>query len=180
MKVKSSIILTLSFLTLLISSVNAGWFGTNSLDHSYFITSNYRDEDAPPGATVVITAATTDSRVKAVRFLWFAPDGTLARISKRIPVWNNGSEWTNTTGSYPIYFAEDKHKPNVPGRWGVVAVFLDDREIILCRFSIVIAVRFTFFNVVPEIEIFGTVGAASAMLLGFGFFIMKRRRLPSM
>ena len=176
MKTKWSAAIASLFAMLLISTANASFLGPNNLDHGYFLTSNYSGKDAPPGATLIVTAETTDVRVTAVRFLWFAPDGSLARISPRISVWENSSEWTNGTGSYTIYFAEDGYEPSLSGHWGVVAIFLDLSENIICRFSIFVAIRFTFFNVIPEIQALGTAGSAGIMVLGLALFIIKGRK----
>lgn len=176
MKVRLSIILTLILSTLLISTANAGFLFPNNLDSGYYLTSNYQGENVPPGATVTMTAETTNTRAKSVQFFWFAPDGTLARISDKIPVWENGSTWTNDEGTFTIYFAEDSYTPNVPGHWGVVAIFFGEGGIILCRHTIILAIRFTFFNVVPEIQVAGSAGAAGIMLLGLSLFVMKKRK----
>jgi hypothetical protein len=176
MKAKLSIALLLILTTLLVSTASAGFIFPNDLDSGYYLTSNYHGESVPPGATVTMTAESTNTRVRSVQFLWFAPDGTLARVSDRIPVWTNGSTLTNDEGTFTIYFAEDNYIPNVPGHWGVVAVFFGEGGIILCRHNVILAIRFTFFNVVPEIQVAGTAGAAGIMLLGFGLFAMKKRK----
>jgi hypothetical protein len=57
-----------------------------------------------------------------------------------------------------------------------MALFLGMSENIICRFSIFVAVRFTFFNVIPEIQALGTAGSAGIMVLGLALFIIKRTK----
>jgi hypothetical protein len=91
-------------------------------------------------------------------------------------VWTNGSSWTNGAGSHTIYFAEDSYEPSLSGHWGIVALFLDEVETVICRFHILVALRFTFFNVIPEIQALGTAGSVGVMVLGLGIVTLRRRK----
>jgi hypothetical protein len=167
-------IILLSTLTLLfISSFVMSAYAVNtegSLPSGYYVTSNYHGINVPPGASVIVTAMSTDWRVDKVTFIWKNPaDQTVLTETKA--VYTNGSEYNGKL----IRYANSTFTPNAIGDWGVQAKFLDVRHFCICTWTTRLATRATSFNVIPEIPIIGTVGASIAMLAGFTY---KMKRKP--
>jgi len=174
MRARIAIVLALLSLLLLVSNARADWLDHVNLDEGYFITSRQSGEEA--SEVVIVTAGTTDKRVEVIKFAWFAPDGSLTRITPKIPVKEKESKYTNETGSYTVYFAEDEFKTDFPGYLRVIAIFQDNGEATLQTQNHKIAVRINSLNIVPEIQLVGTAGSAGMMLLGLGFYIKKKRQ----
>lgn len=174
MKARIAIVLALLSTLLLVSNTRADWLDHVNPDEGYFITSRKTGEEA--SEVFIVTAGTTDKRVEVIKFAWFAPDGSLTRITPKIPVKERESQYTNKTGSYTVYFAEDEFKTDFPGYLRVVAIFQDDSAITLQTQNHKIAVRINLLNVVPEIQLAGTAGSTGIMLLGLGFYIKKKRQ----
>jgi len=146
----------------------------DTLDSGYSVRKIPEDNPYSGEEPVTIIAETTNSKVCFILFKWFAPDGRLVhfRIFFAKP---NGATWTNSSGTYTIYSAEDTYTPNIPGHWRVKVVFLGIGGYsifywYLCRF----AIRTSSFNVIPEIPVLGSIGVASAMFSGF--FVYKKKK----
>jgi len=172
MKIKFAI-LPLLFLCLVILSVEAQW---NALNSGYAITTNYHGKNVLPGTLITATAGTIDSNVLNVTFVWKFPNETIAFIDAEIVVGGNGTEWTDSSGSFPIYYAQSSYRPTIVGDWGVQAFFNGPGGHIHGQGTDIIAIRATSFNVIPEIPVIGTAGAAIAMLLGLGLFTTRRKK----
>lgn len=150
---------------MLMAYANAAW---PSLGSGYAITTNYQGKNVPLGTVVTATAGTTDSIVKTVTFKWKYPNGTVASEVSNVPVWSNGSRYDGKL----IYYAQSTYTADTNGDWGVQALFNDPIAIRAASFNVVGPQ-----NVVPEIPIIGTAGAAIGMSLGLGFFLIKRNKI---
>jgi len=171
MEKRNSLILS-TLILLLISSFVMSVYAINttgSLASGYAVTSNYHGKDVPPGANVVVTAMTTDSRVDKVTFIWKNPAGQVA-FTETKPVYTNGTKFNNKL----IRYATSTYSPNTLGDWGVQAKFLDVHHLCRCTCTARLATRATSFNVIPEVPIIGTAGASIAMLLGFTYKIKRK------
>ena len=176
MRTKMVIVLALLSVFLIISSARADLLVHVGLDEGYLISSYQADEENSEAVTIV--AETTDKRVEVIKFTWFAPDGSLTRMTPKIPVKESKSKYVNETGTYAVYFAEDEFRTDFPGYLRVVAIFQDEGETTLQAQNHKIAVRVNLLNVVPEIQLAGTAGSVGMMLLGLGLYIRKRRQKP--
>lgn len=165
----------LSFICLLIL-VNIAYAPWSTLGTGYAITSNYHGINILPGTPVTVTAGTLDSYVTHITFRWHMPNDT-ARWEITVPVAPNGTtgQWNNGSTAL-IRYAQSTQTPDVIGDWGVQAFFQDSTGRDRADLTNVIKIKATSFNVVPEIPIVGTAGAAVAMLLGLGFFMTRRRK----
>ncbi len=85
-------------------------------------------------------------------------------------------DWANDNTGVQYLYAQSMHAPNVIGDWGVQAFFIGPGGKEKAGLEDVIQIRSTSFNVIPELPIIGTAGAAIAMFLGFGFFGLRKRR----
>jgi len=158
---------------LLIQCVAAQW---STLNSGYAVTTNYHGKEVPPGALVTATAGTTNTNVKNVTFKWKYPNGTVAFIDENITVWSNGTKWTNSSGSYLIYYAQSQHTLDVFGDWGVQAFFVGNGGRTKANIECTIKIRATSFNVIPNIPILGTAGATMIMIISFGLFLKKKKK----
>jgi len=172
MKIKYAALI-IAVLSLFVVSVSAQW---STLNSGYAITTDYHGIDVPIGTLVTVTAGTTDTNVENVTFVWRYPDKTVAFTDPEVVVWSNSTTWTNSSGTYIIYYAQSSYTPDVIGDWGVQALFNGPGGHLRGQDSDIIAIRATSFNVIPEISIVGTAGAAIAMLLGLGFFRKKKEK----
>ena len=165
--------LALAFLVL----VNIAYAPWSTLGTGYAITSNYHGIDVPPATPITITAGTLDHSVTQVTFRWHFPNGTAAWTDTVELVSANGSTgfWNNGT-EVEILYAQDTKAPTVMGDWGVQAFFQDATGRTKSGVENVLKIRATSFNVIPEIALIDTVGAAIAMLLGFGLFAKSRKK----
>ena len=171
MRAKIAIALLLMLLT--VSQVKADTFDGVNLDSGYFIT-HKSVKNSPE--IITATAGTTDSRVQVIKFAWFAPDGTLTRLSPKISLEESDTQYLNGSGSYPVYVAEDEHPRDFPGYLRVIAIFQDQNEATIETRNHKIAIRVELFNTVPEIQIVGTAGSVSLMVLGVALYIKRRSR----
>jgi hypothetical protein len=158
------VLLTSILLLAILASVSIA-----NADSAYSVTNNYHGKDTPLGATVVVTATTTDSNVVSVIFIWH--DATGAEQWRTEPV---NVVWTEGVG-----VAQCQGSPNSLGDWGVQAYFVgtsgghSDHDI-----AHILGQKGTSFlvvtdNVVPEVPILGTAGIAGAMALGW---VVKAKR----
>ena len=148
---------------------------TPNLNDGYDVTNNWHGIDAPVGATVVATALTTDASVYQVTFIWKNPGGNPV-WTEVVPVCSNGTTYTDNQGNtYTIYYAEaSPQKPGIIGDWGVEAVFQGPDATTKQDVEYVVAIRATSFNVIPEIPLIGTAGAATAMFAGLAYKLKKK------
>ena len=166
-------LVVVAILFMLISSYITLAYATNnegSLASGYAVTSNYHGVDVPFGATVIVTAMTTDSRVDKVLFIWKNPAGQVMFTESK-PVYTNGTTFNGKL----VKYATSTFTPNSIGDWGVQAKFYDRRSFLWWDSWVKLATRATSFNVIPEIPLLGTVGAAGAMLAGLAVFRTKRK-----
>ena len=170
MKLKTAL-LALFTLSLFITCTWAQW----PLNSGYAVTTNYHGEDVPPGTLVLATAGTTDPNVENVTFSWKYPDKTTAFTDPEVVVWSNDTYWTNSSGTYLIYYAQSSHTPDDIGDWGVQALFNGPGGHIRGPESDIIKIRATSINTIPEIPVVGAAGAVAIMLLSLGLFLKKKR-----
>ena len=150
-----------------------------NLTDGYEIVTNWHGVDVPPGTEVVVTAMTINPEVTQVTFLWKNPAEQIV-FQETVPVFQNG-----TTGSgqikgtqytdVAVSFAISEYIPQELGDWGVQALFQDSSGQTCQGVSWVLAIRARSFNVIPEIPLLGTAGAAIAMAAGFTY---KMKRKP--
>jgi hypothetical protein len=140
--------------------VFAGVMTVYAKTYAYGVTSNYHGKETPLGATVIVTATTDDPTVFAVTFLW-----------------KNAAEEIKFTDVIPVSggTAQSSHQPNSLGDWGVQALFQGPSGKTKQDVNLVVAIRATSFNVVPEIPLIGTAGASIAMFAGLA---VKMKRKP--
>lgn len=198
MKIKSAV-LTLTFLSALILPFSlfavsqakaANGYGSWSpiQNPGYAIITNYFGQNVPLGSSVIATAGTTDLTVYKIEFKWHnATDGliydvnvtvsgplTTPAVPPNVPkqvIWWAG----NNTGIQYLY-AQDAEIPNSAGDWGIQAFFYAPGGGIQGEGSDLIAIKATSFNVIPEVPIIGTAGAAIAMLLGLGLYRKRKQK----
>jgi len=201
LKIKSAV-LALTFISALILSFslfavsqakaanNGNGYGSWSpiTNPGYAITTNYFQQNVPLGASVIATAGTIDLTVYKIEFKWHnATDGliydvnvtvsgplTTPAVPPNVPkqvIWWAG----NNTGIQYLY-AQDAEIPNSPGDWGVQAYFYAPGGNIQGQGSDIVQIKATSFNVIPEIPILGTAGAAIAMLLGLGLYRKRKQK----
>jgi hypothetical protein len=168
---RNSILLSVLVFSLVCSFAATVYAATPSLASGYAVTSNYQGQDVPPGASVIVTAMTTDHRVDKVIFIWKDPSGHTA-WTDTVSVFHNGT----TYNGIEIYYAISTHTPSVLGDWGVQAKFINVVGFCWWTFDCKVACRATSFNVIPEVPIIGTAGASIAMVLGLAYK-MKRKPL---
>lgn len=165
--------LAMLILPLFVLTVNAQWSALNS---GYAITTDYHGEDVPPASLVTATAGTTDINVLNVTFEWKDPGENIV-FTETKDVLSNGTRWTNSSGSFLIYYANSSYAPGLPlGDWAVQVFFNGPGGHIRGQGSDIIRIRATSFNVVPEVAVVGTAGATIAMLLGLGLFLHKKKK----
>ena len=155
----------------------------------YAVTSNWQGIDVPLGVEVVATAGTTDLDIENITFRWhdpadntvwedtFAVSGPLItpNVPSNIPP--EVQEWADDNPGVSYLYAQSTHTPNMVGDWGVQAFFIGLDGKTKAGLDYVVQIRATSFNVIPEIPIIGTAGAAIAMLAGLGLFMKRRGKL---
>jgi hypothetical protein len=144
------------------------------LSVGYAVVTNYGDETVPLGATVVVTAMSTDARVDIVNFTWINPAGQTV-FKESVAAASNGSTYPEEDGAL-IYYASSSYSPEAQGEWTVIVAFFDKTDLCTHAFYPTLDMRATSFNVVPEIPLLGTAGVSAAMLLGLGLFKAKRKQ----
>jgi hypothetical protein len=172
-QMQTKIAIALLTMLLLVSYARADEFDGVNIDTGYFIT-HQTTTNSPE--TLITTAGTTDRRVQIIKFAWFAPDGSLTRLSPKIHVEESNTQYMNESGSYPVYYAEDGYQNDFPGYLRVIAIFQDDNGGTIGTQSQKIAVRIDLLNTVPEIQLVGTAGSAGIMLLGLFLYIKKKKQ----
>jgi hypothetical protein len=155
----------------------------------YAVISNYQGIDVPLYQDVVVTAGTTDMSITNIVFRWEDPSdnivwednvtvlGPLTTPAVPSNVHQEVIDWANTNTGVDYLYAQSTHAPDIVGDWGVHAYFIGPDGSKKAGLEDVIQIRSTSFNVIPEVPIIGTAGAAIAMLLGFGFFGLRRKRI---
>ena len=127
---------------------------------NYSVTSNYHGVDTPVGANVIVTATTDDPTITQVTFIWRNGNGDL-KFTDVVAI-SGGT-------------AQSTHQPDSIGDWGVQALFQGPGGKTKEGISLVVAIRATSFNVIPEIPLLGTAGASIAMVTGLAY---KMKRKP--
>jgi hypothetical protein len=179
------LIIALLLVTLFVASVNAPWATLNS---GYAIWTNYHGIDIPGGTEVTATAGTTEHpdssahnklpNVTAVRFRWMPPEGP-DLYSPDLSDPPKPLTWDGTTyfNEWPVYTANDTQALDVFGDWGVQAWFYDSEGKLRNETGIE-KIRAVSVNVIPEIPVVGTAGAAAVMLLVLGLFWHIKKKRP--
>lgn len=193
MKLRYGLVVATFAVTLLLYTavVNAGpW---SALSSGYAVTSNYQGIPVwPLPQDVTVTAGTTEHPsvnrvpqfpdVTQVRFRWMPPaDSGLPEwfspplSDPPLDLYDGGEDYEDQDGIlWDIYIAEDTQTVKAMGDWGVQAWFYDSEGNLRGQSGIE-KIRATSFNAVPEIPL-GTVGAATAIFLGLGFYGLLRRK----
>jgi hypothetical protein len=166
---KHSLLITL--LVVIAAAIVIGSAKAESIGSDYAVTNNWQGIDVPIGSNVIVTAWTTDATVYQVTFLWKNPGETIV-WTDIVPVFSNGTTYDDML----VYYAISTHTPQDLGDWGVQALFQSPDGSTKQGVEEVIAIRATSFNVIPEIPLIGTMGAAAAMLLGLGIFTTRRKK----
>jgi len=181
-----AVLLTGLFLAV-VNIAHAQW---SELSSGYAITTNWHGKIVPLGESVTVWAGTTDSNVQEVLFRWKRPDNTTffevsvlvlgpfttPNVPPGVP--EEISSWAQAHQNINVYYANNTQIPNTLGDWSVQAFFrgTDGKE--KAGVTDTIAIRATSFNVIPDLPVVGTAGAAATMLLGLGLFLhIKRRQL---
>ncbi|MEM2280695.1 MAG: hypothetical protein QXZ68_01730 [Candidatus Bathyarchaeia archaeon] len=160
------------------------------LSSGYAITTNWHGKVVPLGESVTAWAGTIDSNVQEVLFRWKRPDNTTF-VEVSVPVIGpfttpnvppgvpqEISNWAQAHPNINVYYANNTQIPNTLGDWGVQAFFRGSDGNKRADVTDTIAIRATSFNVIPDLPVVGTAGAAATMLLGLGLFLHIRRRHP--
>jgi hypothetical protein len=142
----------------------ASYIALANATSNYTVTSNYHGIDTPPGTTITVTAATTDTSVETVMFRWRDASGTL-QLEEVVSV---------SKESASMLTAEDFYAPDSIGDWGVQALFIGADGKTKQQVDDVIAIRATSLNVIPEIPIIGTIGASITMVAGLTYEIKRK------
>ena len=184
MKTKLAI-LAIAVGLLFIVDVSAQW---TALSSGYAATTNWHGDPVPIGESVTVWAGTTDTKVVEVLFRWRHPDDS---VSAEVTVTIDGpyttptvpagvpqeiTNWANDHPGVSVYYASNTQLPDELGDWGVTAFFIGPGGTTKADIDETIAIRATSFEVVPEVAIVGTAGAAVAMLLGLGLFHRKNSK----
>jgi hypothetical protein len=189
--IAASIVLAGLLITVGASIVHAdGYKGWSPIKTTgYAVISNYQGIDAPLYQDVVVTAGTTDMSITNIVFRWHDPNdnkvwednvlvsGPLTTPTVPSNVHQEVIDWANANTGVKYLYAQSTHAPNIIGDWGVQAFFIGPGGKEKAGLQNVIKIRSTSFNVIPEVPIIGTAGAAITMLLGFGFFGIRRKRV---
>jgi len=184
MKARYLVLALLPF-CLLVATAYAQW---PPIANGYAVTTNWHGKDVPVGESVTAWAGTQDTSVTQVEFKWRDPSGeliwdvtvslfgpyTTSNVPSGVP--EEIVEWSNKHPGFTIWYATSTQVPDLPGDWGVQAIFRDPTHVGRGHDTTKVAIRATSFNVIPEVPIVGTVGAAAVMLLGIGLFAKRTRR----
>jgi hypothetical protein len=174
------LITALLLVTLFIASVNAP---LTTLNSGYAIWTNYHGINIPGGTEVTATAGTTEHpdssahnklpNVTAVRFRWMPPGLPDFNSSLKTLTWD-GTTYYN---GWPVYTANDTQALDVLGDWGVQAWFYDTDGKLRNETGIE-KIRAVSVNVIPDIPVAGTAGAAAVMLLVLGLYWHMKKKRP--
>ena len=127
--------------------------------YDYSVTSNYYGVVTPVGANVIVTATTDDPTITQVTFIWRNGNGDL-KFTDIVPV-SGGT-------------AQSSHQPDSIGDWGVQALSQGPGGKTKEGISLVVEIRATSFNVIPEIPLLGTAGASIAMVTGLAYKMTRK------
>jgi hypothetical protein len=172
MRIKFHAIFIAFLMLLLIYSANAGWSALNS---GYAVTTDYHGIDVPPETLVTATAATTDSSILNVTFVWKFPNETVAFEDIDVAVWSNGTKYPDENGSL-VFYAQSSFTLILVGEWGVQAFFKGPGGHLCGNGTDIIAIRATSGEVIPEISIVGAAGTIVAISLILTLLRCKRKR----
>jgi hypothetical protein len=164
---KMALILVVIGFAFLMGSVYAG----NSLGSGYAVTSDWHGNNVPLGATVTVTAMTTDDTVDRVTFLWKNPKDDL--------IWEVTDNTRTADGEYDgktVYAFSSANVPTGQGDWGVQALFQGADGKTKQGIEEAVAIKATSFLVVPYMPVIGTLGATAAAFLGLGLFTARSAR----
>jgi hypothetical protein len=189
-KMKSRLfVATLLAILLSIAGLNIARAQWSAIKNSgYAVTTDWHGEDVPIGESVTAWAGTTDSEVYKVEFKWKDPDEnvifdenvmvltpyTTPDVPPNVP--QEIAEWADNNHGFTIYHASNAQTPYEIGDWGVQILFYAPEGHLQGEGSEIIKIRATSINVIPEIPVVGTAGAAIAMLLGIGLFWKKKEK----
>lgn len=137
----------------------------NASGYTYELSSNYPGPDIPLGATVTVTAKTSDPNAYKVLFTWLNPANQPKLIEAPTVI---------SDGSFSV--ATSTLTLNQIGDWDVYAVFLDKFGNRCFSIIIPVKIRHISFNVIPEIPVIGTAGASIAMVLGLAFKMKQKHQ----
>lgn len=173
-KVRASILLGILLLVssnLLILANATPAPNEGSLNSGYAVTNNYHGIDTPLGATVNVTAMTTNWDVNYVTFIWKNAAGVIV-YQEDVDVHTNGTRYNGQL----VKYASSVHVANSLGDWGVQGKFYDEQGFWFWSCDDLLATRSTSFNVVPEVPLLGTAGIAAAMVLGLTVYRAKKKQ----
>jgi len=148
------LIISITGITLLLSLVS---FPCAFADSGYTVTSNYHGIDVPLGATVIVTATTTDTTITDVVFIW--------RNAEGIEQWR---ETVQVIGGQ----AQSSGQPDSLGDWGVQALFIGPDGTTKENVEEVVSIKATSFFVVPEYALGGLLAIGAC----FGAFVLFKKR----
>lgn len=156
----------------------------------YAVTTDWHGEIVPVGESVTAWAGTTDSEVYKVEFKWKNPlpnenvifdenvtvfgPYTTPDVPPNVP--QEIVDWADNNHGFTIYYASNTQIPDEIGDWGVQILFYAPRGNLRGQESGIVKIRATSINVIPEIPVVGTAGAAAVMLLGIGLFWNKKKK----
>ena len=144
-------------ITLLLSLVSfPGAFAISG----YSVTSNYHGIDVPLGATVTVTATTTDTSITDVVFIWRNAEGI--------------EQWRETVQVIAGQ-AQSLGQPDSPGDWGVQALFIGPDGTTKQNVEEVVSIKATSFFLAPEYPVIGTAGIAIAVFAAL--VVVKRKEV---
>ena len=123
----------------------------------YTVTSNYHGIDVPLGATVVVTATTTDTTIQQVTFIWRDAANQI-KFTDEVAV--SGGQ------------AQSSHQPDSVGDWGVQALFQGPTGTTKEGITEVVAIRSTSFFPVPEYALGGLLALGACFA---GLIVFKKR-----
>ena len=165
----------LMFLILLATLLSSANVILSSLHSGYAVTTDYHGLDVPLGTLVTATAATIDSNVSNVTFVWKFPNGTIAFEHVDVAVWSNGTRFPDENGTL-VYYAQGSFVLTVEGEWCVQAFFKGSGGHLRGNGTDIVAIRATSPDIIPDIS-FGTfAGVFAAISLILSLYLAKRRR----
>ena len=136
----------------------------NAAGYTYELTSNYPEYNVPLDTAVTVTAKTNDPNAYRVRFIWSDPAGRI-ELTEGVTVTSDGG----------FSVASSTCTLNTIGDWDVYAIFLDKFGSQCFSIVLPVKIRYTSFNVIPEVAVIGTAGASVAMIAAFTY---KMKRKP--
>lgn len=128
--------------------------------------------NVPINSTVVLIAFTNDSEKLAVTFTWKNASLVTVFTDAGVPLIYNGT----------MYVANSTHTVDSTGGWTVNILFMSSLEQLTKECTAPRIEESAWFNVinltlpVPEAPVLGTLGAATAMVLGLGLWLLKTRK----